>query len=130
MQLSEVIREFGDIVGFQSLETNENGVVHMTIHKIGDLFIDAKYSDEAGNCVFIYLLRVYERFDGNLYRRALALCDYQPNEEFLVHPVLHGDQAIGFAIKYCIDDFDLNIFQKIIHKLEDLQDRLEGDLPS
>ena len=128
MQLSEVIREFGTIVGFQSLETNENGVVHMTIHKIGDLFIDAKYSTEAGNCVFIYLLRVYERFDGNLYGRALALCDYQPGDEFPIHPVLHGDQALGFAVKYSIDDSDLNIFQKIIHKLKDLQDRLENDL--
>ncbi|MDR1401802.1 MAG: hypothetical protein LBI81_02495 [Puniceicoccales bacterium] len=130
MQLNEIIREFGEEIGFQSLETNENGVVHLTIHGVGDLFVDQKYSEEAGNCVFVYLLRVYERFDGDLYRRALLLCDYQSTEEFVINPVLHQDQALGFAVKYKIDDFDLNVLDKIIHKLKDLQDRLEGDSQS
>ncbi|MDR1413855.1 MAG: hypothetical protein LBI56_02885 [Puniceicoccales bacterium] len=130
MLLRETIKEFGEEMGIQSLETNENGVVHMTIDKIGELFIDQKYSDEAGNCVFIYLLRLYEKFDGDLYRRALLLCDYQPGEEFLINPVLHQDQALGFAVKYKIDDFDGRVLQRIIHRLKDLQDRLEDNLPN
>jgi hypothetical protein len=115
MQLKEVVKEFGSLVGFQSLETNENDVIHMTIHKIGDLFIDEKYRDESGNCVLIYLLRLYERFDGNLYKRALSLCDYEPNAEFLVNPVLHKDHALSFAIRSPLDTFDVNILQKVIH---------------
>ncbi|MDR2432617.1 MAG: hypothetical protein LBD34_02580 [Puniceicoccales bacterium] len=128
MQLGEVLQEFGALVGFKTLETNENGVVHMTIHKVGDLFIDEKYRDESGGCVIIYLLRVYDRVDGSAYRRALSLCDYEPNEEFLVNPVLHNDQALGFAIKCPLITFDLNVLQKVVHKLKDLQDRLEGSL--
>ncbi|MDR1891269.1 MAG: hypothetical protein LBQ23_03820 [Puniceicoccales bacterium] len=128
MQLSEVLQEFGALSGFKTLETNENGVVHMTIHKVGDLFIDEKYRDESGNCVIIYLLRIYDRVDGNIYKRALSLCDYEPNAEFLVNPVLHRDQALGFAIKCPLMTFDLNVLQKVIHKLKDLQDRLAGSL--
>jgi AAA+ ATPase superfamily predicted ATPase len=127
MQLRELIRDFGNEIGFNSLETNKNGVVHLTIHKIGDLFIDEKYSDESGGHVFIYLLRVYERYDGDLYRRALELCDFKMDDEFLINPVLHKDQALGFAVKYPIDFFNLNTFRKIIYALKDLQDRLEGE---
>jgi hypothetical protein len=126
MQLREVITEFGNEIGFQSLETNANGVVHMTIHEVGDLFIDEKYSKESGGFVFIYLLRVYERYDGELYKKALELCAYQSDGEFAVNPVLHDEKALGFAIRHPIDDFDLNIFRKIIEKLKELQDRLEG----
>ncbi|MDR3144424.1 MAG: hypothetical protein LBT64_02905 [Puniceicoccales bacterium] len=128
MQPKEVIKEFGSTIGFNSLEINENGVVHLFIHKVGNLFIDEKYRDESGNYVFIYLLRTYEHPDGDTYRRALELCDYQSNEEFLVNPVLHKDQALGFAIKHSIDNFDLNVFRKIIEKLKGLQDRLGGEV--
>jgi hypothetical protein len=126
MQLSEVIREFGNEVGFRSLETNANGVVHLTIQKVGDLFIDEKYSDEAGGYVFVYLLRVYEHITGDRYRRALELCDYEPNQSILVNPVLHKEQALGFAVRYPKDSFDVNILRKIIERLKILQDRLEG----
>lgn len=126
MQLEQVIKEFGESVGFQSLEINSNGVVHMTITKVGDLFIDKKYHDESGGNVFVYLLRVYEHVDGELYRRALELCEYKPDAEFLVNPVLHGDRALGFAVKCKSDLFDTGILLKIIHVLKDLQDRLES----
>jgi hypothetical protein len=126
MQLDDVIKEFGNTIGFQSLETNANGVVHMTLHKIGDLFIDQKYRDESGNCVFVYMLRVYEHVDGDLYRRALMFCDYQSNEELHANPVLHKSQALGFAVKHPTETFDVNTLQKIIDKLKGLHDRLEG----
>lgn len=126
MQLREVIKEFGELVGFQSLETNNNGVVHITINKIGDLFIDEKYSDESGGNVFVYLLRVYERIDGELYKTALEMCDSQRDTEFIVNPVLHKEQALGFVIKYPIDQFDINVLQKMIRHLQGLQNRLEG----
>jgi hypothetical protein len=126
MQLSEVIREFGTEIGFSSMEINANGVVHLTIHKVGDLFIDEKYSDEAGDNVFVYLLRVYEHIDGDRYRRALELCDYEPNQDFLVNPVLHKEQAIGFAVRHPRLSFDVGTLRKIIERLKFLQDRLEG----
>ena len=126
MQLREVIKEFGELVGFQSLETNNNGVVHITINKIGDLFIDEKYSDESGGNVFVYLLRVYERIDGGLYKSALEMCDSQRDTEFIVNSVLHKEQALGFVIKYPIDQFDVNVLQKMVRYLQGLQNRLEG----
>ncbi|MDR1595628.1 MAG: hypothetical protein LBR91_01735 [Puniceicoccales bacterium] len=130
MRPDDVIQEFGQLVGFQSLEVNKNGVVHMSIDGIGELFIDEKFLTESGNCVFIYLLRTYERPDGNLYRRALALCDYKSGEEFPSNPVLHGTQILGFAVKCSVDSFDLKALQEIIRKLKDLQDRLSGDMTS
>ena len=125
MQLAEVINEFGRYIGAKSLEMNENGVIHMTINKIGDLFIDAKYQDESREHIFIYLMRVYEHFDGDLYRRAMELCDYQPNQDYYANPVLHKDQVIGFVVKLHLDDFNLNALRAIVSYLKDLQDRLE-----
>jgi hypothetical protein len=127
MQLNDVIKEFGELVGFQSLETNENGVVHLTVDGVGELFIDEKFRNESGDCVFVYLLRTYDRPDGNLYRRALLLCDYQADGEFPVNPVLYNSQVLGFVVKYKVEDFDLNALRGIIHKLKDSQDRLAGD---
>jgi hypothetical protein len=130
MQPSEVIGEFGASISLNKLEINDNGVVHMSIGKIGELFIDEKYRDESGNCIFVYLLRNYEHPSGDIYKRALELCDYQKNAEFLVNPVLHGDGDLGFAIKNSIDTFDLNMLRKIIEKLKGLQDRLGGEVPA
>ena len=65
MQLREVIKEFGELVGFQSLETNNNGVVHITINKIGDLFIDEKYSDESGGNIFVYFSKTFNKLRYN-----------------------------------------------------------------
>ncbi|MDR2737442.1 MAG: hypothetical protein LBB18_00670 [Puniceicoccales bacterium] len=130
MQLDEVIREFGNLSGFRSLETNVHGVVHITIDKIGDLFIDEKYRDESGDCVFMYLLRTYEHPDGELYRRALAMCDYQSGAEFLINPVLHKDQMIGFAMKHRVETFDIDTLQKTIRTLNELQDRLGSGIQS
>ena len=128
MQVKDVVKDFGELVGIQSLEINENGVLHVTIHNIGDLFIDEKYSFESGDHVFVYLLRVYEHVDGMLYGRALKLCDYERGRKFTINPVLHGDNALGFAIKWPIDSFNINILREMIDVLKTLQDRLEGGI--
>jgi hypothetical protein len=71
-------------------------------------------------------VRAYEHANGELYRRSLAMCDYQRNEVFLINPVLYKDQAIGFAVKHSAETFNIDVLQKIIRKLQELHDRLEG----
>jgi type III secretion system chaperone SycN len=128
MLLEEVIEDFGNSAGFRSLKTNANGVVNITIDGIGDLFIDEKYRDESGDCVFMYLMRTYEHANGELFRRALLLCDYQSGAEFLVNPVLNGDQVLGFAVKHQVETFNVNTLQKTIRLLNSLHDRLTSGI--
>ena len=54
MQLEQVIKEFGESVGFQSLEINSNGVVHMTITKVGDLLIKNTMMNLAEMYLYIF----------------------------------------------------------------------------
>ncbi|MDR2720807.1 MAG: hypothetical protein LBB15_00770, partial [Puniceicoccales bacterium] len=73
-----------------------------------------------------YLLRVYEFFSASLYEHAMLLCDYRNNYKFIVNPVLRKDQALGFAIKYKADEFNIQSLRQAIEVLKDLQDKLES----
>ncbi|MDR0595635.1 MAG: hypothetical protein LBF94_03030 [Puniceicoccales bacterium] len=126
MQISDVIAELGEMVGIKFLCTNEHGVVHLTIDRIGDLFVDERFAGTEDHSVFVYLLRVYEFFSANLYERAMRLCDYRNNYSFIVNPVLRKDQALGFAIKFKAEEFNIQGLQQAIELLKDIQDKLEN----
>ncbi|MDR2435950.1 MAG: hypothetical protein LBD33_01385 [Puniceicoccales bacterium] len=126
MHVDEVIAELGEMVGIKSLHTNKHGVVHLTIDRIGDLFVDERFTGTDEHAIFIYLLRVYEFFSASLYEHAMLLCDYRNNYKFIINPVLRKDQALGFAIKYRADEFNIQSLQQAIETLKDLQDKLEN----
>ncbi len=125
MQIDDVIAEFGEMVGISSLTVNEHGVVHLTIENIGDLFIDDRVIN-GNHFVFVYLVRVYESVSGRLYGQALTLCDYRHKYPFIINPVLHDEQALGFSIKFSQEDFNIQILKQATEVLKDLQDQLES----
>lgn len=125
MQIDGVISELGEMVGIESLTINEHGVIHLTIDKIGDLFIDDKVID-GYHFIFVYLLRVYEFVSTRLYEQALLLCDFRHKFPLVINPVLRNDQALGFAVKHSSENFNIQILRQSIEVLKDLQDRLES----
>jgi len=128
MQVDEVITALGEMVGINTLCNNKYGVVNLTIDRIGDLFVDERAAGTDGHSVFVYLLRVYKFFSADLYERAMLLCDYRNNYPLIVNPVLWKDQALVFAIKYKIDDFNIESLRQAIEVLKDIQDKLENGM--
>ncbi|MDR1255655.1 MAG: hypothetical protein LBJ94_01870 [Puniceicoccales bacterium] len=124
MQIDEVISELGKVIGAKSLRINKHGVVHLTIDYVGDLFIDERSPGTNAHSVLVYLLRIYEFPTAKLYEQAMLLCDYKNDYPFLVNPVLHKEQALGFAVKFRAEDFSTRNLYQAIETLQNMQDKL------
>lgn len=123
MQVDDVIRELGELVGIDSLAVNQHGVVHLTIEKVGDLYVDDRLIGN-NHFIFVYLMRTYDFISARVYEYALSLCDFRHRYPFIVNPVLEGDQEIGFIIKHSVENFNIQVLRQSIEVLQDLQDKL------
>ncbi|MDR2200985.1 MAG: hypothetical protein LBN94_02670 [Puniceicoccales bacterium] len=118
--ISETLTQLGKKMGFSDLTANANGMVHLNIVGIGELFIDVQASG-----IFVYLLNRFPVINFKLISTAYIFCEEKAKYAFLTNPVMEGEDILGFAIRIEERQFTSIALVGAIDQLMDMVKRLK-----
>ena len=116
--LEKTTQEFGELVGIRHMQPKE-GVIHLAIEAIGDLYMEQGKSD-----ILIYLARTFLHPSETLFRKALSLCSFEHPYPYSVHVGLFKEKII-FLLHIPEESFSLPVLDRCIGFLNQLHNTLK-----
>jgi hypothetical protein len=118
--ITEALAVIGQKMGFAQFTTNAQGIIHLSMANIGELFIDVQQPH-----IFLYLLNEFQVMNFKLISTAYIFCEHKANYNFVTNPVLQEESALGFAIKIKEEHFTSIALEDGINQLIDMTFRLK-----
>jgi type III secretion system chaperone SycN len=118
--ISETLAQLGKKMGFSDLATNANGMVHLSMVGVGELFVDVQASG-----IFVYLLNQFPAVNFKLISTAYIFCEEKAKHSLPTNPVLHGEDVLGFAIRIEERQFTSMVLGEAVDQLIDMVRRLK-----
>jgi hypothetical protein len=121
----EALEYLGNKMGFPRFTTNAQGILHLSMTNIGELYIDIQSPN-----IFLYLLNSFSGLDFKLISTAYLFCEEKAQYAFITNPVLRDEGQLGFAIKIKVRDFTPVLLEGAVNQLMDMGIRLRqfGDM--
>ena len=116
--IDSVIAQFGESMSIPDLKFNSNGVIHLTIANIGNLYIERH-----GEKMLIYLTEGVTYPSLTLYRKVLELCHYRENLIFPVNASFHTSGKLIFSVLLKQELVTLPAINQIIYLLSQLHEK-------
>jgi hypothetical protein len=117
--ISETLAYMGEKMGFPSFTTNAQGLLHLAIEGIGELFVDVQR-----NHIFLYLLNKFPVLNFKLISAAYIFCEEKAKRNFTANPVLRDEDALGFVVKIKKENFSPISLEGAVNQLMDMAGRL------
>jgi hypothetical protein len=117
--ITETLAHMGKKMGFPGFTPNADGMLHLAIANIGELFIDIQQPS-----IFLYLLNAFPVLNFKLISTAYLFCEEKAKHTFITNPVLGNDDTLGFAIKIRKEDFSPVSLEGAVNQLIDMTTRL------
>ena len=117
------LKEFGNSIGIQNLQFNEQGCIKFDLENKRSIYIE-KNKDE----VFFFILTSYELspLPYLLYAKALSMCDEQRSYPFPIQAIAKSNQDIGFFLRIKDEFCDQPTLYKIFKFLIKCSENLDG----
>lgn len=115
-----LVDDFGRRLGLSGLAPGANGVVEMTIERLGRLQLEP-----AGEGVLISLARPWPEYAASTALAALEQCHWRENHPWPIHPGAKGGEWLVFTASAPARELDPPLLERIIGYLADLLDRTE-----
>jgi hypothetical protein len=109
----------GQKMGFPSFTTNNQGLLHLAIEGVGELFIDVQRAH-----IFLYLLNKFPILNFKLISAAYIFCEEKAKHNFVTNPVLWDESALGFVVKIKKENFSPISLEGAVNQLMDMAVRL------
>ncbi|MDR1303396.1 MAG: hypothetical protein LBJ81_02115 [Puniceicoccales bacterium] len=117
--ISETLAYMGRKMGFPSFTTNDQGLLHLAIEGVGELFIDIQRTH-----IFLYLLNKFPVLNFKLVSAAYIFCEEKAKHNFPTNPVLRDENELGFAVKIKNENFSPVSLEAVVNQLMDIATRL------
>jgi type III secretion system chaperone SycN len=118
--VDDAVDAFGRAMGLQHLALSEGGALRLAFERRGTLFIE-----RSGDDLLMYLQRNHAHASSGMLTRALDLCHWRHNRQFLVRPGLKDD-ALVLLIRIPARDVALDRLERTFTLLGQLHDRIEA----
>jgi len=118
-QIRQTLADFGQTIGLDSLDFNENQVFCLEIESIGHLYIE-----EQQDHILMYLIREYQHMNAAFYQKALSLCQIENTGSAFFQVGLLGDQQLIWATRLGLNEMTLPDWHAAIDQLEQLHQQM------
>jgi len=118
-QIRQTLADFGQTIGLDPLDFNENQVFCLEIESIGHLYIE-----EQQDHILMYLIREYQQMDASFYQKALSLCQIENTNGRYLQVGLLEDKQLIWATRLGLNEMTLPDWHAAIDQLEQLHQQM------
>jgi type III secretion system chaperone SycN len=121
--VEDTINEFGNTMGIEDLQFNQNGTIVLSIENIGTLCIE-KSNVEKFPEIILCMIRAYPQHDDEISRKALAACHYDKGHPFPVSAGVKGTDMLAFMARIPEKQFTIPAIEQCIPWLARMFDEI------